>query len=79
MSANIESATDTSKQLTEKQKSLLNLSTEFQRNIAVLVGTTNVQVTVSIEVPEAKFEDWMVRNLEEGNVLVLMRDDSLPF
>lgn len=80
METNIAEVIETAKELTEKQKSILNLTREFKRNINTVLGEQNAQVDVTITVPEIKFQQWMgLTIVENEGLFIYIKDDSLPF
>lgn len=80
MEANIDEVIETTKELTEKQKSILNLTREFKKNINTVLGEHNAQVDVTITVPEVRFQEWMnLTIVENEGLFIYIKDDSLPF
>jgi len=80
MEANIDEVIETTKELTEKQKSILNLASQFKQNLQAIVCEDNIQVDVNITVPEVKFQQWMGQTLiENEGLFIYINDDKLPF
>lgn len=77
--ANVVTEKETSKELNEKQKCIINLTKQLRENIAALTGSDKTRITLQIEVPEDEYRPWMDIALLEGKVAVAMSDDSLPF
>ncbi|HWB62134.1 MAG TPA: hypothetical protein VG603_01395 [Chitinophagales bacterium] len=81
MDANLMQETKTANpEVLAKQARLLELATNFNREAAKVLGTTNITTSLMIEVPESVHQPWMdiiLRN--EPHVLVMIKDNSLPF